>query len=137
MQVIDIIDRAKKATKSETDSALSKYLGLSRTAVSNYRRGVSYPDTVTCERLAGITGIPLTKVLGIVGEARAISREEKAVWRKLAATAALAFFALSLSLQGHAKPLENSAQMAQSNGAYTLCEITDRGGMAGNPKLFP
>ncbi|WP_196479708.1 DUF3693 domain-containing protein, partial [Xanthomonas translucens] len=32
------------------------------------------------------TGEPLAKVIGIVGEARAISSDEKAVWRKLAAT---------------------------------------------------
>ncbi|HBK46571.1 MAG TPA: hypothetical protein DDZ67_09095 [Xanthomonadaceae bacterium] len=55
--------------------------------MSSYRKGVRLPDPVVCATIAGLSGIPLAKVLGIVGEARAVSREEKAVWRKLAATA--------------------------------------------------
>ncbi|WP_374013965.1 hypothetical protein [Pseudoxanthomonas koreensis] len=89
MNIAQIIDRAKKAAGVESDSAFSKYLGLSRTAVGNWRSGVSLPDTVSCERLAGLTGLPLAQVLGMVGEARAHSAAEKAVWRRLAATATL------------------------------------------------
>ena len=89
MKIEEIIDRAKIAANIESDMQLSKHLGLSKSAVANWRAGTSYPNTVSCERLAGLTGIPLVKVIGIVGEARAISREEKAVWRKLAAIAAL------------------------------------------------
>lgn len=90
MATVDwLLDAAMKATNARNDTELAAQLGIKPAAVSNYRRGVSLPNTVVCATLAGLTGEPLAKVLGIVGEARAISREEKAVWRKLAATAAL------------------------------------------------
>lgn len=104
MQIAEIIDLAKATAGIESDSAFSKYLGLSRTAVGNWRSGVSLPDTVSCERLAGLTGLPLAKVLGLVGEARAHSREEKAVWRKLAATAAMALCAVGFAIGSAGKP---------------------------------
>lgn len=89
MKIEEIVERAKEAAGATSDRAFAKHLGVSHGTIANWRSGYSLPDTVACERLAGLTGIPLAKVLGIVGEARAISREEKAVWRKLAATAAL------------------------------------------------
>lgn len=89
MKIPELLDQAKQAQGFTTDMALAKALNVSRSAVSAWRNGVKTPDTVQCAALAGYTGLPLAKVLGIVGEARAISREEKAVWRKLAATAAL------------------------------------------------
>lgn len=84
-----LLDAAKEALNLSTDMALANALGVGRAAVSNWRKGRNLPDPVQCAALARYTGIPLARVLGIVGEARAISREEKAVWRKLAATAAL------------------------------------------------
>jgi transcriptional regulator with XRE-family HTH domain len=83
----EILNRAIEASGATSDSDLSRKLGVSRQAVSNWRGGKKFPDTVTCATIAGITGIPLAQVLGVVGESRAISREEKAVWRRLAATA--------------------------------------------------
>lgn len=87
MEIGDLLDRIKLSQKLETDLALAKALGITRAAVSAYRHGKRLPDPVLCATIAGLSGEPLAKVLGIVGEARAISREEKAVWRKLAATA--------------------------------------------------
>ncbi|MNM98437.1 hypothetical protein D3C81_1109680 [compost metagenome] len=75
------IDVARKALNVSSDAEFARQLGVSRGTIS-------LPDTVMCANLAGLTGLPLTRVLGIVDEARAVSREEKAVWRKLAATAA-------------------------------------------------
>lgn len=89
MQVSELLDLAKKAQGITTDMALAEALGISRSAVSAWRSGDKGPSTVQCATLAGLTGQPLARVLGIVGEARAISREEKSVWRKLAASAAV------------------------------------------------
>lgn len=85
----ELLDDARKAQGISSDAALARAVGVTRGSISNWRSGVSLPDAVACAALAGLTGEPLARVLGIVGEARAISREEKAVWRKLAATAAL------------------------------------------------
>lgn len=89
MDINILLDKAKKLCGVVTDKDLATALGVTPSAVTNYRKGRALPDAVTCATLAGLTGEPLAKVLGVVGEARAISREEKAVWRKLAATAAL------------------------------------------------
>ncbi len=105
MDVNFLLDKAKDVCNVSFDKDLAPRLGVRPSAISNYRKGVSHPDAVVCATLAGLTGIPLARVLGIIGEARAISREEKAVWRKLAATAmALAIgvgFALPRDAQAH------------------------------------
>lgn len=86
----ELLNAAKSASGSNTDTELAAKLGVKPSAVSNYRRGVSLPDEVVCEKIAKITGIKLSTVLGIVGEARAISPQAKAVWRRLATAAAIA-----------------------------------------------
>jgi len=99
MSTIDaLLDAAMKAVHAKNDTELAKALGIKPAAVSNYRRGVSLPNAVVCATLAGLTGEPLAKVLGVVGEARAISSDEKAVWRKLAATALTLAIGVSLAL---------------------------------------
>lgn len=103
MNIDQLLDRAKEAHGYETDSALAKALGVGRAAVSGWRHGQRLPDPVVCATLAGLTGEPLAKVIGIIGEARAISREEKAVWRKLAATAVLLAVVVFPALPSHAQ----------------------------------
>lgn len=103
MDVNKLLDEAKKALGIEFDKDLAPRLGVKPTSISNYRKGVSLPDPVVCAALAGLTGMPLAKVIGVVGEARAISREEKAVWRKLAATAALLAVVVFPALPSHAQ----------------------------------
>ncbi|MEZ0476899.1 helix-turn-helix domain-containing protein, partial [Luteimonas salinilitoris] len=92
-----------------TDTELAQRLGVSKQALSGYRKGVRLPDPVVCATIAGLSAVPLARVLGVVGEARAISREEKAVWRKLAATASLLVLASALSLEAKAATLDAPA----------------------------
>ncbi|WP_394694857.1 helix-turn-helix domain-containing protein [Pseudoxanthomonas japonensis] len=80
-----------------TDGELAAALGVSKQALSSYRNGHRLPDPVQCATIAGLSGLPLAQVMGIVGEARAISREEKAVWRKLAGSVALLLCAIGFS----------------------------------------
>lgn len=98
MSTIDeLLDAAKIAVKANNDTELAKALGIRPAAVSNYRRGVSLPNAVVCATLAGLTGRPLARVLGIVGEERAVSSDEKAVWRRLAATAMVVAIAVGFA----------------------------------------
>lgn len=98
MDVNSLLDQAKEACGVSYDKDLAPRLGVRPSAISNYRKGVSHPDAVVCATLAGLTGVPLARVLGVIGEARAISREEKAVWRKLAATAMAVCLAVGFAL---------------------------------------
>lgn len=118
MNFDQILARAIEASGAASDSDLSRKLGVSRQAVSNWRGGKKFPDTVTCATIAGITGIPLAQVLGVVGEARAISREEKAVWRKLAATAMLVAISVGMS----ATPTAARASGFEKGPVCILCK---------------
>lgn len=89
MDINELLDKVKEVCGARTDGDLAKRLGVSKQALSSYRNGHRLPDPVQCATIAGLSGLPLAQVLGIVGEARAISRDEKAVWRQLAASAAL------------------------------------------------
>ncbi|MDW7601687.1 DUF3693 domain-containing protein [Stenotrophomonas maltophilia] len=113
--VTDLIDTARKALNVSSDAEFARQLGVSRGTIANWKSGYSLPDTVMCATLAGLTGLPLARVLGIVGEARAVSREEKAVWRKLAATA----MALCLAV-GFALPHKAQAAVAGFDNAHAV-----------------
>ncbi|HDS1362183.1 TPA: helix-turn-helix domain-containing protein [Stenotrophomonas maltophilia] len=115
MDVNSLLDQAKEACGVSYDKDLAPRLGVRPSAISNYRKGVSHPDAVVCATLAGLTGVPLARVLGVIGEARAISREEKAVWRKLAATA----MALCLAV-GFALPHKAQAAVMGFDNAHAV-----------------
>jgi len=126
--VTDLIDTARKALNVNSDAEFARQLGVSRGTIANWKSGYSLPDTVMCATLAGLTGLPLARVLGIVGEARAISREEKAVWRKLAATAMALCLAVGLALPSQAHAAAHVSTQAFDNATvYTLCAIMGGG----------
>jgi transcriptional regulator with XRE-family HTH domain len=84
------LDKIKESRSLASDNALAGLLDVSRQRVSAWRHGTNHPDAVACARIADLSGVPLAQVLGVVGEARALSRDEKAVWRRLAVAAILA-----------------------------------------------
>jgi transcriptional regulator with XRE-family HTH domain len=88
--VPELLDKARSVCRLGSDNALAARLNVSRAAVSRWRLGQSAPDEVSCGKLAEMTGEPLARVLGIAGEHRAISRDAKAVWRRLANAATVA-----------------------------------------------
>src|ERR1700741_1990792 len=104
-----LLDKARETRSLPSDNALAIALDVSRQRVSAWRHGTNYPDPVACARIAEMTGEPLARVLGIVGEARALSKEEKQVWRRLAQAAAIAAIGLTalplLSGEHHASAL--------------------------------
>ncbi|MFT4178280.1 MAG: DUF3693 domain-containing protein [Thermomonas sp.] len=120
MNVSELLDAAKRKQGIATDMALADALDVSRSAVSSWRKGVQLPDAVRCAALAGLTGEPLAKVLGIVGEARAISREEKSVWRRLAATAAALLLTAGIFHAPQATARVSEGQSINAN-PYALC----------------
>lgn len=125
MQTVEeLINEARKALNVSSDAEFARKLGVSRGTIANWKSGYSLPDTVTCATLAGLAGIPLARVLGIVGEARAISSDEKAVWRKLAATCALVlvFFGYTGQAASATSDIsgENAAKFAHSGEVIVI-----------------
>lgn len=128
--VTDLIDAARKALNVGSDAEFARQLGVSRGTIANWKSGYSLPDTVMCATLAGLTGLPLARVLGIVGEARAVSREEKAVWRKLAATAMGLCLVVGMALPAPAHAAAQTAHLVTASAIdsatlYTLCAMQD------------
>ncbi|WP_425522720.1 DUF3693 domain-containing protein [Xanthomonas phaseoli] len=122
-----------RATGAKNDSELASHLGIKPAAVSNYRRGVSLPNAVVCATLAGLTGEPLAKVLGVIGEARAIGSDEKAVWRRLAAGAMALVLCIGAALPGRAEAAARHGFDAHNaNSLYIM-----RNGMEGGTGATP
>lgn len=124
--VSTLLDNAIKACSPATGRALAQFLAVEDSAVSNWRHGRALPDPVSCGKIAQLLDMPLAKVLGIVGEARAISMAEKAVWRKLATAACLV---LAFGQAGLARA--TSGMDATSHNVYTrmrkiLAELLNR-----------
>lgn len=92
-----LLDKCKKVRSLRTDLALSELLKVKKQTLSGWRHGDRLPDPVACAQIAQITGEPLAKILGTVGEARAISSDEKKVWRKLAQVAVLIICAMPIT----------------------------------------
>lgn len=105
-----LLDKCKEMRSIPTDMALAQVLGVGRATVSSYRHGRTYPDPVVCARISEITGEPLSRVLGVVGEARALSADEKKVWRRLATAAAIGV-AFLMPFQGPAGTLTGGDSM--------------------------
>jgi transcriptional regulator with XRE-family HTH domain len=131
MDVNSLLDQAKEACGVSYDKDLAPRLGVRPSAISNYRKGVSHPDAVVCATLAGLTGVPLARVLGVIGEARAISREEKAVWRKLAATAMALCLAVGFALPRDAHAAMPTAFDVAPSIHYAKCDIAGTRSAAG------
>lgn len=126
-----LLDTIKKTRSLPSDNALALSLGATRQAVSNWRKGRNQPDAVLCARIADAAGVPLNVVLGIVGEARAISRDEKAVWHRLAQMAVVMALATGLLTPGPAR-----AHFAEKAGVCLLCQRIRRW-LAGHGRLTP
>ena len=117
VQIDEILNAAKKGAGVGSDYALAEALGVKKQTVSRYRHGVAYPEAVVCEKLAIFSGYPLHVVLGIVGEARAISTDEKRVWRKLAAALFVSLVAVPTV---YARPTNGQSEATNGSGAMYI-----------------
>lgn len=112
MEIQQLLADAAATCTPPNYSGLARALGVEPSAVSNWRNGRALPDTVSCGKLADMTGLPVARVVGMIGEARAISRDEKAVWRRVKAAAAVAWLAVALPYDTHASTGANAEPTA-------------------------
>lgn len=95
--IIELLDKAQAACSPATGNGLAAALDVKPSAVSNWKHGRAYPDTVSCERIAQLVGEPPLRVIAQVNELRAVTRAEKAVWHRIALAALLALVSLPVA----------------------------------------
>lgn len=127
MDINNLLDNAQHVCSAKNASELATTLGISRQALSSYRNGHRFPDIVICEKLSKMTGIKLLSVVAMVNEQREVSRDAKAVWRRLANAAAVLIL-VGMSTPGAATVLSVNRDRVSPTGAesstiYALCEV--------------
>lgn len=85
----ELLDKCKEISSSPTDIALAKELGVTRSAIANYRHGTSVPKDIVCAKIALMTGESYTKIAAHLGEVKSVSKADKVTWKRLAQVAVL------------------------------------------------
>jgi len=76
----DLLDEAKQKTKIESDNALAKRMGVTRTTISYYRHNKSKPDIYAISRLADLTGRPIQQIIALVEIEKEQPEEKRKYW---------------------------------------------------------
>jgi transcriptional regulator with XRE-family HTH domain len=61
-------------------SQLAAELGISHATVSRWLSGTDLPNTRSCQRLADYSGVPVQKILAIVGHITRVAERPAAEW---------------------------------------------------------
>lgn len=129
-------EETREKAGARSFAELAPMLGISDGAISHYRTGKRVPQVwvvAECLRLQGVSH-PEKAAIAIM-KSEALTSPERAFWRKLAATAAVAGIAL-LAVQSFGGDHSTAAAflvglaIPESAMAYTLCEIRGSQGTA-------
>lgn len=80
------LDRCRKLTKTGSDYAVAKMLGISEDAVNGYRTGKRTMDNRTCRKIAEALSVDPLRVIASVERERARDPTERNAWGLLAET---------------------------------------------------
>ena len=80
----ELLEAAKHHSGLATDYKLGIVLGLSNSAVTNYRKGRSHPDDNVGRRLADLAGLDEGYVLACLHAERAKDEESRQAWQRIA-----------------------------------------------------
>jgi len=83
--IADLIDRAKAGGNIDSDYRLAKVIGITHSAVSNYRAGKSMPDARVLEQLCALSGDDLAVFAAQIQAERERTPEGKNMWLMVAA----------------------------------------------------
>lgn len=86
MQTVDqLLDAVKARHKITSDYKLAQYLGMTDSAIRNYRHKRSLPDEVACVKIAQALNLDGDVLAAQIQAQRARDADTKAFWRRLAA----------------------------------------------------
>ncbi|MFC4158464.1 helix-turn-helix domain-containing protein [Chitinimonas lacunae] len=80
---VEYLTAAKAASGLESDSGLSKHIGISRAAMSQYLSGVRVMDDYTALRVAQILGVDPLEVIAAANHERERTAERREAWENL------------------------------------------------------
>jgi len=66
--------------RKKLPSQLAADLGMNHSTVSRWLSGVDFPNTRSCQRLAEYSGVPVEKILSIVGHLPRIAEATSSKW---------------------------------------------------------
>lgn len=85
MQTVDqLLDAVKARHKIGSDYKLAQYLGMTDSAIRNYRHKRSLPDEVACVKIAQALDLDGDVLAAQIQSQRARDEETKAFWSRLA-----------------------------------------------------
>lgn len=82
MKTSKYLDRAKQATKSQSDYALAKLLGIDDSALQHYRKGRRIMDTYTATKIAQLLDINPMELIAVAEAERATDAQKRLYWLK-------------------------------------------------------
>lgn len=86
MQTVDqLLDAIKARHKIGSDYKLAQYLGMTDSAIRNYRHKRSLPDEVACVKIAQALDLDGEVLAAQMQSMRARDEETRAFWQRLAA----------------------------------------------------
>lgn len=128
-----LLDAAKARQGLPSDYKLGVTLGLTDSALSNYRKGRSHPDDLVGAKLADLAGLDAGYVLSCLHAERAKNDETRAVWTGIAerlqraGVAAAVILSLGFWTGGpDGGALASETQPSQAASAGPLCIMSTR-----------
>lgn len=122
----DVLDRAKKAQKVQSDYKLSLTVGISESSLSAYRHGRNLPDEINCKKLAAAMGEDPALLTVEMQALRAKTEEARAIWVDIAkrlqkgvANVRMLLVLAIVAIAAHAAPAWAALYVA-SNAASSL-----------------
>lgn len=109
---VDFLDELKARNGGASDYAIAKILGVTRSAVSNYRNGKSHFDDLTAARVAKLLEIDPALVVMAVHAERAKKPEERALWEGILERLGGLAAALALGIGLQAMPIPSHAAVS-------------------------
>lgn len=82
-QTTRFLNEAKQIKGIESDYALAKMIGITKSAISNYRNGTSKMDDYSAAQIAEIIGIKPIEVIATIHAEREKNEKKKKYWENL------------------------------------------------------
>jgi transcriptional regulator with XRE-family HTH domain len=121
---VDFLDAVKQKRGLTSDYQLSKHLGCTHSAISNYRMKKNFIDEVMAVKVATDLGLSTGYVLSCIASERAKKPEVKAAWayaaQMLSGVAACALIVLALPYSGVNSGLEYTGLIGSIAAAGTV-----------------